>query len=363
MRVVKVDLAERSYPIYIGSGILPDFGRFYKQHNLGRRVAIISDHTVGKVYGSVVEDALEGFGVHRIDVPDGEESKALPVAEDIITRLIERRFDRSSTIVALGGGVIGDLAGFVASTFLRGIAYVQVPTTLLAQTDSSVGGKVAVNHPLGKNLIGAFYQPKFVFIDTEVLKTLPREELLAGLTEVVKYGVIWDEGFFSFLESDLDRILELDPEAVQRVVERCCQIKAEVVSQDERESGLRSILNYGHTIGHAIEALTEYKGYKHGQTIGLGMIAAAKMAFDMGLLSEDGFWRQENLLKRIDRPKGIDDLSVEDIVERMGSDKKVRDDRIRFVLAERVGKVALIDRVAPEVIAAGIKYIQEAEDG
>lgn len=364
MRVVEVELGERGYPIYIGSEILPQFGQFYRQHELGRRVAVITDHRVGKLYGRVVEEALKDFEVHRIEVPPGEESKSLSVAEGIYTELIERHFDRGSTIVALGGGVVGDLAGFVASTFLRGVAYVQVPTTLLAQTDSSVGGKVAVNHPLGKNLIGTFYQPRFVFVDTEVLRTLPREELLAGLVEVVKYGIIWDEGFFSFLETDLERVLALDPEAVGRVVERCCQIKAEVVGQDEKEtSGLRSILNYGHTIGHAIEALTEYQGCKHGQAVMLGMIAAAKMAFDLELLSEEDFRRQENLLRRIDRPKEVAHLAVEEIVERMWSDKKVRDDRIRFVLAERIGRVIVTDQVPLEVITAGIEYIRGGRDG
>src|SRR4030065_1490347 len=273
MEKVRVELGERSYDIFIGKNILRNIGGSLKSFGLSPKIAIVSNPTVYPLYGAVVEKSLKkaAFDVLSVSIPDGEEYKDLLCAEHVFNILLKAKLDRSSALVALGGGVIGDITGFAASTYMRGISYIQVPTTLLAQVDSSVGGKTGVNHRLGKNMIGTFWQPRLVWIDAETLKTLPERELLSGIAEAIKYGVIQDKELFDFLEVNRDKILNLNKDALTHIIKRSCEIKAEVVSKDEREAGLRAILNYGHTIGHAIETVTEYKKYLHCEGVGIGM--------------------------------------------------------------------------------------------
>nr|HID57804.1 3-dehydroquinate synthase [Desulfobacterales bacterium] len=362
LKIVGVNLGQRSYPIYIGSGILSGFGDYYRRHGLGRKVAVVTDTTVSRLHLEPVEKSLNesGYNVTRVVIPDGEGQKSLKTCEEVCGVLIKAGLERSSSIVALGGGVVGDIAGFVAATFLRGVSYVQVPTSILAQADSSIGGKVAVNHPLGKNMIGAFYQPRFVFIDVDVLRTLPKHQITAGLAEVVKHALIRDEAFFRLLEEDIEAIIDLKAptELLERVIERNCQIKAEVVSRDETEQGLRAILNYGHTIGHALEAVTNYCRYRHGEAVILGMIAAGRIACRKGMLGEDQLKQQNDLLQRIGRPKTPVDISTDSILKRMESDKKVRDGRVRFVLLEKIGKAVVTDEVEEPLVRAAIEEIK-----
>jgi len=323
---------------------------------LGQRCAIITDTNVERQYGRASLDSLKraGFEPALVTVPPGERSKSLNVVEKCYDRLAAHRLERNSFIVAVGGGVVGDLAGFVAATYLRGIPFVQVPTTLLAQVDSSVGGKVGVNLRAGKNLVGAFHQPKLVLCDLDALGTLPQREFRAGLAEVIKYGIIYDARLFASLEKNLHRLLALDGKAVEAVVARCCNIKAEVVSQDERESGLRSILNFGHTIGHAIEAISGYEKYLHGEAISIGQVAAARLsAMTLGLSSGD-VQRITQLFARADLPTSIE-LTNRDrtrLLDAMRLDKKVSGGETRFVLAECIGKVRWGQRVPMKLIEA-----------
>ncbi|MCD6169250.1 MAG: 3-dehydroquinate synthase [Candidatus Latescibacteria bacterium] len=367
MRVVNVDLEERSYPIYIGTGVLSEIGELCRRHSLGERLAVVTNPTVAEFYLSPVEQSLadSGFEVLPVFIPDGEQYKTLETADRIFESLIGAKLGRDSAIIALGGGVVGDIAGFVAATFLRGIRYIQVPTTLLAQVDSSVGGKVAVNHRLGKNLIGAFHQPKFVLIDTRVLRTLPKRELRAGMVEVVKHSLIRDADLFQRLESNMERLLELTvpPGFLQELVARNCEIKAEVVSKDEREQGLRTILNYGHTVGHAIEALTDYRCYRHGEAVLLGMIVAGHIASQMELLPEEQKNRQNRLLERLGFPPSPSAIPTQAIMEKIESDKKVRGGRLRFVLLHRIGEAAVSEQVGQRQIEEGVKYLHQTLRG
>ncbi len=342
MREIKVDLGERSYPIIIKNGIISEIGESIPGLGLGGKAAVVTNPMVGGLYGDTVIKGLKSAGIDPvlITVPDGEEYKTLKEASAIFDGLIEHRMERSSPIVALGGGVIGDMAGFVAATYLRGVPYIQVPTTLLAQVDSSVGGKTAVNHPKGKNLIGAFYQPKAVFIDPEVLSTLDPREVRAGLAEVVKYGVIWDNVFFKFLEDNSNALFKPGPELI-KAIERSCEVKATVVSADEKESGLRSILNFGHTFGHAIEALTGYGKFKHGEAVSIGMCMASKLSVKIGLASPEVERRVSGLLTSLGLPATPPSLSADDFIGSMRLDKKVTGSRIRFVLVTEIGKVIL----------------------
>src|SRR5580700_8966385 len=280
MRTVNVSLGSRSYPIFIGEKILADLGRHCAELQLGRRCVIISDKNVAPLYAAKASASLRkaGFEPMLVTTPAGETSKSLKVFQTCCDQLAGHRLERKSFIVALGGGVVGDLAGFVAAAYLRGIAFVQAPTTLLAQVDSSVGGKVGVNLAAGKNLVGAFHQPRLVLCDLAALRTLPPREFRAGLAEVIKYGIIYDAALFARLERDLPKLLRRDGEVLAEVVARCCEIKAEVVGQDETETGLRAILNFGHTIGHAIEAIAGYGKYLHGEAISIGQVAAAKLS-------------------------------------------------------------------------------------
>jgi len=341
MDKINVNLESRSYPIYFGHNNLGHLGTLLKKLNIGNKVAVVTNPTVGGLFLNIVERGLRdaGFYVSTIEIPDGEEYKSLSQAGILYDRLISLKMDRKSTLVALGGGVIGDITGFVAATYLRGIPFIQVPTTLLAQVDSSVGGKTGVNHPKGKNLIGAFYQPKLVLIDVNTLTSLERPELISGLAEVIKYGIIWAPDLFQELEDNLEEILSLDQECILRVVKTCCSIKAKVVEEDERESGLRSILNFGHTVGHAIEALTDYKGYKHGEAVAIGMVAATGVSVKMRICEEDVLRRIKTLIKRAGLPIKLPKFSKDEYRRAMEMDKKMGSSRVKFVLTEGIGSV------------------------
>ncbi|MBI5184003.1 MAG: 3-dehydroquinate synthase [Nitrospinae bacterium] len=349
---IYVNLRERSYKIYIEYNILNGISDIIRDLGIGKRVVIITNPSVNKLYGEEVSSGLKGasFDSYTAEVPDGEEYKTIKEAERLYDELITLKVDRGSAIVALGGGVIGDLAGFVAATYMRGIPYIQIPTSLLAQVDSSVGGKTAVNHPQGKNLIGVFYQPKAVFIDTSTLKTLPREELLAGLAEVVKYGIIADTDLFEYLEKDIKRVLSLDFDALGYIIRTSCRIKGRVVEIDEKEAGYRAVLNFGHTIGHAIETLTQYRDLRHGEAVSIGMVYAARLSEEMGLCKRDEPERIENLLTKIGLPTQLPDLRSDDIITSLYLDKKTRNDKIRFILMKGIGEVKIEEDISPAIL-------------
>jgi len=356
-RQIDVALGERSYPIYFGTGMTASFAPTCQQHGIPRQVVIITDTTVAQHYLEPLQKHLHHFefDASSIILPPGEIQKSLSRANVIFTALLQRGIGRKAAIIALGGGVIGDLAGFVAATYQRGITLIQVPTTLLAQVDSSVGGKVAVNHPLGKNMIGAFYQPKFVWIDGQTLQTLPSREVICGLGEVVKYGVVFDAEFFAFLEVNLDAIMKLDQAALMHVQARCCELKARVVAEDEREIGLRAVLNYGHTVGHALEAAGNYRALKHGEAVLLGMAAEAFIAQQMGLLPLDVLERIESFVSRIPLRMKRDALASSKILDAIQRDKKTVDGKTRFVLPVRLGEVRILEGVEPELIRSSLK--------
>lgn len=356
MRVVPVSLGSRSYEIKIGSGLLAGLGKDCAQLKLGQRCAIVSDRRVAPYYARRTERALEqaGFDAATITVPAGETAKSLQTVQACYDQLAEHRLERKSFIVALGGGVVGDLAGFLAATYLRGIPFVQVPTTLLAQVDSSVGGKVGVNLRAGKNLVGAFYQPKLVTCDLETLRTLPDREFRAGLAEVIKYGIIYDLELFIQLERDLPLLLRRDTRVLTEVVARCCQIKAEVVSQDETEGGLRAILNFGHTIGHALEAISRYGKYLHGEAISLGQVAAARLSSRRLGLPVAEATRIETLFRNAGLPTTLQ-LSASQkkaLMKAMRLDKKVSGGEIKFVLARQIGRVEFGQQVPEGLLLA-----------
>ena len=354
MRTLKVSLGDRSYPIYLGEGLLSQAGQLLKEAGCGEKVGIVTNPTVAALYLKTVQEALgrSGFRATSILVPDGEEHKNFKSLSAIYDQLIRGRFERSSSILALGGGVIGDLAGFAAATFLRGIPYLQVPTTLLAQVDSSVGGKTGVNHREGKNLIGAFYQPRGVLIDVGVLHTLPRRELLAGLAEVIKYGIIEDPGLFGLLEEKLDRLLALDRVLLEEAIAASCSIKARVVEKDEREEDYRSVLNFGHTIGHALESLTGYEKFLHGEAVAIGMAQAASISVRQGACDEQSLSRIQRLITRAGLPTAIpSDMKPSELVKRMEVDKKTAGAKIKFVLCAGIGKTQFY-WLSPEQIVA-----------
>ena len=344
MEHITVNLKDRSYPIYIGRNNLDLVGEMMKSKGLEGKAVCITNPTVGKLYAHRIISSLNsaGFETSRIDIPDGEEYKGLEWLSHIYDKLIEYKMERQSPIVALGGGVIGDIAGFAAATYLRGVPYIQVPTTLLAQVDSSVGGKTAVNHPEGKNLIGAFYQPKMVLIDVDVLKTLGDRDVKAGLAEVIKYGIIRDSNFFSFLELNYADVSGLGNGLIH-AVRMSCGIKASIVEEDETETGVRAILNFGHTFGHAIEAATHYKELRHGEAVAIGMVAAARLSLKLGLCSKNVCERIEGLISNIGLPIKLSaisyQLSANDLFKAMEIDKKVVGGKIKFVMVEDIGKV------------------------
>jgi 3-dehydroquinate synthase len=361
VRIVNVPLGTRSYEIKIGPGLLRDLGRHCAELKLGNRCAVISDKNVAPRYAKAVQASLKkaGFESVLITVPAGETAKSVKVVEQCYDALAKHRLERKSFIVALGGGVVGDLAGFVAATYLRGIPFVQVPTTLLAQVDSSVGGKVGVNLKAGKNLVGAFHQPRLVLCDLDTLRTLPMREFRAGLAEVIKCGIIYDAALFERLERDLPKILKRDPTILTEVIARCCEIKADVVSQDETESGLRAILNFGHTIGHAIENISGYGKYLHGEAISIGQVAAALISLTMRQLSTAEFNRIAMIFAQAGLPTYIQ-LNAnqrKNLLAAMRLDKKVSGGEIKFVLAKRIGEVIWGQRVAEEWIHLALDLI------
>jgi len=354
MRIVQVPLGSRSYAIKVGGGLLSRLGAECAQLKLGQRCAVITDSNVGKKFAKAALKSLSasGFQPVLITVPAGEKSKRLAVVEKCYDQLAAHRLERKSFIVALGGGVVGDLAGFVAATYLRGIPFVQVPTTLLAQVDSSVGGKTGVNLKAGKNLVGAFYQPQLVLCDMDALKTLPKREYISGLAEVIKYGVIYDAVLFTQLERNLPKLLQRDVPTLRSVIARCCEIKADVVGQDETESGLRAILNFGHTIGHAIENSSGYGKFLHGEAIAIGQVAAAKLSQKiLGLPSGDA-GRIEQLFVHAGLPVKIklNAAQRKKLFAAMKLDKKVSGGEVKFVLANKIGRVEFACKVAAEAV-------------
>lgn len=359
MRVVKVPLGERSYQIAVGKGLLRRLGQRCQEAGLGKRCAVISDQNVAPRYGQTALESLQagGFEPVLIAVPAGEPSKSLRTVQHCYDRLAEHRLERNSFAVALGGGVVGDLAGFVAATYLRGIALVQVPTTLLAQVDSSVGGKAGVNLKAGKNLVGAFHQPRLVMCDLDTLATLPEREFRAGLAEVIKYGIIYDPALFQQLERGMEKLLRRDPKMLAAVVARCCEIKAEVVSQDETESGLRAILNFGHTIGHAIEATSGYGKYLHGEAIAIGQVSAARLSQERAGLAGKEVERIIRIFERAGLPTAVHlpAARLAQLFAAMRLDKKVSGGEIKFVLAERIGKVRWGERIPEGLIRKAIE--------
>ena len=339
---VDVSLGERGYPIYIGSGLLAHaLERLIAPHVATRRLAVVTNETVRDLYLQTLTAGAD-WQLDVFCMPDGEVHKNLATYGAAMDFLIRHRHNRDTCVVALGGGVVGDLAGFVAATYQRGVNLVQIPTTLLAQVDSSVGGKTAVNHSGGKNMIGAFYQPRCVVMDLDVLRSLPAREFAAGLAEIVKYGVIWDAQLFAYLETHVHALLAQDAAVLAHVVRRSCEIKAEVVSQDERESGVRAILNFGHTFGHAIENLSGYGTWLHGEAVALGMAMAARYSVRLGMLDEPHAERIVRLLEKLSLPVvPKESLPTEEMLRVMGMDKKAAGARLTFVLAQSLGQVVL----------------------
>lgn len=349
MKTLTVDLGDRSYPIYIGQGLLEQ-PELFKPYIKANQVMVVTNETIAPLYLAKTLATFSGFHTQSVILPDGEEYKNLTVLNTIFDGLLTHRFDRRSTIVALGGGVIGDMAGFAASCYQRGIPFIQIPTTLLAQVDSSVGGKTGVNHVLGKNMIGTFYQPNCVVIDTETLKTLEKNQLRAGLAEIIKYGLITDKEFFDWLEKHIEKLLELDTEALSYAIARSCQDKATVVAQDERESGIRALLNLGHTFGHAIETGTFYKEFLHGEAVAIGICLAAQLSAHLGWLDATAVERIMRLIARAGLPRHIPSkLSVEQMMQLMKVDKKVRDGKVYLILMKAIGEAVVTDQYSAEL--------------
>jgi len=341
---VKVSLAERSYDILIRAGLLGEVGRCLRGLGFSGKVAVVTNPTIRRLYAPAVIQSLKtaGYETRTIVIPDGERAKSLRWVSTILDELAVARFERGSVLLALGGGVVGDITGFAAAIFVRGIPFVQVPTTLVAQVDSSVGGKTGVNHALGKNLIGAFHQPRLVLIDPETLKTLPKPEWSAGMAEVIKYGMIADEEFFSYLERSMDALLRMEDGPVAHVITRSCQIKASVVTEDERESDRRRILNYGHTVGHALESLGKYRTLLHGEAVAIGMVQEADLARHVGLCPNEVVTRLRALVHEAGLPDALPPLTFSPLWGAMQHDKKVAQGRLYCVLPERVGRVAIV---------------------
>lgn len=342
---VDVDLGERSYPIYIGSGLLQAGVLQPLLDGLvtGSQGMLISNPTVYELFGDALRQALPDSQLDVFLMADGEAHKNLQSYTDALDALLEKRHNRTTCVYALGGGVVGDLAGFVAATYQRGVQFVQIPTTLLSQVDSSVGGKTAVNHPLGKNMIGAFYQPQSVVIDLDVLQHLPEREYAAGLAEVLKYGVIADATFFTWLEQHAQALQDRDTDTLAQAIRRSVEIKADVVAQDEREGGVRAILNFGHTFGHAIENLSGYGHYLHGEAVALGMVMAGDMSVRLGMLSQAEQQRLVALIRAFGLPTALNAaIATDDMLQAMGMDKKVLDGQLRFILARGLGAVEII---------------------
>jgi 3-dehydroquinate synthase len=355
MQTLQVNLADRSYPIVIGAGLLQS-RELLEQYLPARDAVLISNTIVAPVYADRVKSALGERRVIEVILPDGEQHKTLSTASRVFDVLIANRIGRDAVLLALGGGVIGDLVGFVAACYQRGVAFVQIPTTLLAQVDSSVGGKTAVNHPGGKNMIGAFHQPQAVIADTDSLKTLPDRELRAGLAEIIKYGLICDANFFGWIEANIAALLARSPEALETAIHRSCRIKADIVERDEREGGERALLNLGHTFGHAIESATGYVEWLHGEAVGTGLLIAADMSARMGALDASVVVRLRELLQRIGLPVQAPRIGAQRAFDYMQLDKKVQAGRVRLILLEGLGKAVVTgsypDRALQATLAA-----------
>lgn len=357
MQQIRVELGKNSYPIYIESGILSRVGDILKRHLPLPKVALVTNSAINNLYGDTVRESLQSVGikVKTAEIPDGEQAKSLEWLGKLFDAFIEFRMTRHSGVIALGGGVAGDLAGFAAATFMRGISLIQIPTSLIAQVDSSVGGKTAINHPSGKNLIGAFHQPKLVLIDIDVLKTLPERELKSGLAEVIKHGFIMDRGLFDYMENDAGKILGLDIQSLQQLVSRSCKDKATIVQQDEKERNLRAILNYGHTVGHSIEAVAGYNVFRHGEAISMGMAVAGRIAVNMGVLDEECSLRQDALLAQYGLPTKFPDVDIDRVIDTVYLDKKIKGGgKPRFVLLKDIGKAIIMENIEDNQIRKAI---------
>jgi 3-dehydroquinate synthase len=350
--VLSVNLAENSYDIVIECGVLPSLGERCRAIGMGGTAAVISNPTVISLYGAPVKKSLEsaGFTVVEIMIPDGEEYKNSTTLNQVYDGLLEAGVDRSSFIVALGGGVVGDVAGYAAATWLRGIPFIQVPTTLLAQVDSSVGGKTGIDHPKGKNLIGAFYQPRLVLIDVDTLDTLDKRQFSAGLAEVIKYGVVIDSSFFEFMEKKSEAILAMEPKVLIEIIHRCCQLKAQVVELDEKEAGLRAILNYGHTLGHAFEALSGYSGLVHGEAVAIGMVLATVVSASRGYSSKEDGERIRTLIVRCGLPVEIPQYDRRLLLNAIAADKKSKGGAITFICNKGIGMYAYSHHTPDELL-------------
>jgi len=360
VRQIEVSLGDRSYPIVIGRGMLSTLGPTLQQRALSGSIVLITDHHVAPLYLKPVEKHLLHFGftVHSVVVPAGERQKSLTRASRLYSGMLKAGVGRRSVVIALGGGVIGDLAGFVAATYQRGVHLVQFPTTLLAQVDSSVGGKVAVNHPLGKNMVGAFYQPALVWVDSETLQTLPFREIVCGMGEIVKYGIAFDAEFFRYLETDLNKVMNLEPDDLFHVQSRCLEIKSRIVSEDEKEAGLRALLNFGHTVGHALEAAGDYRVLKHGEAVLLGMICESYIAVKMGMISSETHTRIVELIHRIPLKPNIGGFKTAKVLRAMKYDKKSEQGRVRFVLPTKIGDARTVENVDSNLVLESLKYLR-----
>ena len=360
MKRIEVRLDSNSYSIHIGSGLLAQVGPKLKEIGFSDKVVIVTDPTVRSLYGNILEQSLTstGFSVLIVGVPEGEEQKSLEAAGKLYHELTDFYAERTTPVLALGGGVIGDLVGFVSATYLRGVPLIQIPTTLLAQVDSSIGGKVAINHDQLKNKIGAFYQPRLVISDITTLGTLSHEELGDGLAEVIKYGVIRDEEFFTYLERNLDKVKSLDNNVLETIIFRSAKIKAEIVEKDEKDFNLRNVLNYGHTIGHAIESISDFK-VRHGEAVAIGMLAAARISNKMDMLDQSEVVRLESVLARAGLPTRIARLRLKRLVQAIKHDKKISRGKIRFVLPKSIGDVFFTDEVSPSLIERVLVNLNE----
>lgn len=359
MSLLTVKLPENSYDILIEQALLNETGARCLAAGLTGRAAIITNNTVDSLYGDTVRSSLSkaGYEVSTVKIEDGEEFKNQATLNLVYDALINAGIDRKSFIVALGGGVVGDLAGFAAATYLRGIPFVQLPTTLLAQVDSSVGGKTAIDHPQGKNLIGAFYQPRLVLIDTDTLNTLPKREFLAGMAEVVKYGVVIDSSFFDYLEKNISPILMMEPKLLKIVIYNCCRIKAAIIEQDEKESGLREVLNYGHTLGHALETLSDYRSLVHGEAVAIGMVLAARISADRQHCNQDDFARISGLINKIGLSVTAPLAEKSKLLDTLLKDKKSRNGSINFICNSGIG-AHVVEKLSPQDIlaASGLEF-------
>ena len=357
---IPVELGPRSYPILVGAGALMSVGSELVRRKVGRKAVLVSDPGIAALHAQPVLESLRaaGFDTVQASVPEGEDAKRLEIASRLWDRLLDAGCDRTSTVVALGGGAIGDLAGFVAATYMRGMNFVQIPTTLLAQVDASIGGKTAIDHPRGKNLIGAFHQPRIVIVDPATLTTLREREFRSGLAEVIKHGIVLDAAYFRELEADIPSLLARDLPTLERVVAGSCRLKAQVVERDEREAELRWVLNYGHTIGHALEVATGFRRWVHGEAVSLGIAAESRLAQRLGIASGETAERQLRLLSAVGLPvKGLE-VDPTTVMDALTRDKKSRDGQVSFVFAPEIGSFRIVPDVPPAAVLEVLKELR-----